>query len=55
LPQARAALKPGGALVMEIGAGQAGAVSALVAESGLRLVTIHPDLQDIPRIVVAAA
>ena len=55
LPQARAALKPGGALVMEIGAGQSGAVTALVAEAGLRLVTIRPDLQGIPRIVVAAA
>ena len=55
LPQARAALKPGGALVMEIGAGQAGIVTALVAEAGLRLMTIRPDLQGIPRIVVAAA
>jgi release factor glutamine methyltransferase len=55
LRQARAALKPGGALVMEIGAGQTATVTALVAEAGLRLVTIHPDLQGIPRIVVAAA
>lgn len=55
LPQARAALKPGGALVMEIGAGQADAVTALVAEAGLQLVTVRPDLQGIPRIVVAAA
>jgi len=55
LPQARVALKPGGALVMEIGAGQAGIVTTLVAEAGLRLMTIRPDLQGIPRIVVAAA
>ena len=55
LPQARTALKPGGVLVMEIGAGQAGTVTALVAEAGLRLVTIRLDLQGIPRIVVAAA
>ena len=55
LPLARAALKPGGALVMEIGAGQAGIVTALVANAGLRLMTIRPDLQGIPRIVVAAA
>lgn len=55
LPQARAALKPGGALVMEIGAGQAATVTTLVAEAGLRLATIRPDLQGIPRIVVAAA
>lgn len=55
LPLARAALRPGGALVMEIGAGQADTVTALVAEAGLRLMTIRPDLQGIPRIVVAAA
>jgi release factor glutamine methyltransferase len=55
LPQARAALKPRGTLVMEIGAGQARNVTALVAEAGLRLITIRPDLQGIPRIVVAAA
>jgi release factor glutamine methyltransferase len=55
LPQARTSLKPGGALVMEIGAGQADAVTSLVEGAGLRLVTIHADLQGIPRIVVAAA
>ncbi len=53
LPPARAALKPGGVLVMEIGAGQSDAVTALVAEAGLRLITIRPDLQGIPRIAVA--
>jgi len=53
LPEARAALKPGGALIMEIGAGQAEAVAALVAGAGLRLITIRPDLQGIPRIAVA--
>lgn len=55
LPEARAALKPGGALVMEIGAGQADAVGALLGEAGLRLIAVRPDLQGIPRIVVAAA
>jgi release factor glutamine methyltransferase len=55
LPQVRAALRPGGALVMEIGAGQADTVTGLVAEAGLRLSAIRPDLQGIPRIVVAAA
>jgi release factor glutamine methyltransferase len=55
VPRAAAALAPGGHLVMEIGAGQAEAVSSLVAQSGLGLVTIRPDLQGIPRIVVAAA
>jgi release factor glutamine methyltransferase len=53
LPQARAALKPSGALVMEIGAGQADAVSGLIAGAGLQLVAVRPDLQGIPRVVVA--
>ena len=53
LPHARAALKTGGALVMEIGAGQAGTVTRLVADAGLRLLTIRPDLQGIPRVAVA--
>lgn len=55
LPQARPALKSGGSLVMEIGAGQADAVAILVGQAGLRLVGIRPDLQGIPRVVVARA
>ena len=53
VPRGAFALKPGGLFVMEIGAGQADAVTALVAHTGLQLLTIQPDLQGIPRIVVA--
>jgi methylase of polypeptide subunit release factors len=38
---------------MEIGAGQAPAVSAAVTRAGLALERIIPDLQGIPRVVVA--
>jgi release factor glutamine methyltransferase len=52
---ASTALGPGGRLLMEIGHGQADAVTRLVAERpALRLLHIRPDLQGIPRAVVAA-
>jgi release factor glutamine methyltransferase len=53
IPAARRALAPGGWLVMEIGAGQAEAVSKMIRDRGLSLERIQPDLQRIPRIVVA--
>ncbi len=53
IPAARAALVPGGWLLMEIGAGQARAVSDAVRGAGLELERIRPDLQGIPRVVVA--
>jgi release factor glutamine methyltransferase len=53
VPAAQKALKPGGWLVMEIGAGQADAVAALVEQAGLALARVAPDLQGIPRVVVA--
>ena len=54
VPAAAAALAPGGWLVMEIGAGQSDDVARLVEETGaLRLHHIRPDLQGIPRVVVA--
>lgn len=50
-PQARAALKPGGFLAMEIGYSQEAAVRAVLRDwSDVRAV---PDLQGIPRVVVA--
>jgi release factor glutamine methyltransferase len=55
MPRAANALAPGGLLLMEIGAGQAGALPELLATAGLELVDITPDLQGIPRIVVARA
>jgi release factor glutamine methyltransferase len=54
LPAAARALAPGGALVMEIGAGQAGDVAGLVAEAPpLTLTRVVADLQSIPRVVIA--
>jgi release factor glutamine methyltransferase len=54
VPAASRALAPGGTLVMEFGAGQAPAVTRLVAEAGLRLDRIRLDLQRIPRVVIAS-
>lgn len=52
---AGAALRLGGRLLMEIGHGQAAAVDQVVRASGqFELVGIRPDLQGIPRTVVAA-
>jgi release factor glutamine methyltransferase len=53
IPQARRVLKPRGWLLMEIGYGQQPAVAALLA--GWDAVTFVPDLQGIPRVVVAQA
>lgn len=54
VPQAASRLKPGGWLVFEIGFGQADRVRAIVSHvPQLSLETIYPDLQGIPRAVVA--
>jgi release factor glutamine methyltransferase len=45
-------LAPGGALVMEIGAGQCEAVEDLIADNGLHCARVCRDLQNIPRVVV---
>jgi len=55
IPRAANALARGGMLLMEIGAGQAGAVPELLATADLQLVEIKSDLQGIPRTVVARA
>jgi release factor glutamine methyltransferase len=49
--QAPAALEPGGAIVLEVGAGQAGAVAALLDGAGLAGVGRDPDHAGIERIV----
>jgi release factor glutamine methyltransferase len=49
--QAPAALEPGGALVLEVGAGQAAAVAALLEGAGLAGVGRGPDHAGIERIV----
>jgi release factor glutamine methyltransferase len=46
-------LEPGGALVVELGAGQAEAVAALFAEAGLAPLPPSPDLNGVPRALVA--
>ena len=46
-------LRPGGALMCEIGAGQGRAVAALAEGAGLVDVEIRPDLAGLDRILVA--
>lgn len=46
---APARLRPGGALLMEIGLGQADAVTALLEASKFRDISVRPDYQNIPR------
>jgi release factor glutamine methyltransferase len=46
-------LMPGGALVMEIGAGQARAVLALLDNAGFGALEVEADLDDLDRMVVA--
>jgi release factor glutamine methyltransferase len=48
-----ALLRPGGALVVEIGAGQADDVAQLFAAAGLAVAAPHPDLNGIPRVLLA--
>jgi len=50
---ARRALRPGGALLMEVGRGQSDEVSAICVREGYRVERLIPDLQGIPRVVVA--
>ena len=45
-------LRPGGWLVMEVGAGQSGDAAAIGRRAGLQVVDVRPDLQGIPRAVV---
>jgi len=50
----KAHLTPGGRVVMEIGPTQAAAVSALLREAGLTLISVHRDLDGRDRVVEAA-
>lgn len=53
--EAANAIRPSGALILEIGAGQAEAVSALLsATPAFRDISFRADLQAIPRVVVAS-
>ena len=51
VPAAAAALTPGGLLAIEVGAGQAPAVAALLSEDGFADVRAHDDLAGIQRVV----
>jgi release factor glutamine methyltransferase len=53
IPQAFAALTPGGFFALEIGFGQSEAVRALLASSGFEQIEFTPDLQGILRVVSA--
>lgn len=48
-----AALKPGGVLMVEIGRGMEDGVCRIVQDAGLEVERVIPDLQSIPRVVVA--
>lgn len=50
---ARRLLTPGGYLVLELGIGQEGLVTALIAEQGLALLPLRPDLGGTPRALCA--
>jgi release factor glutamine methyltransferase len=53
IPAASAALQPGAALALEVGAGQAGPVAELLLDLGFRQVEARQDLAGIPRVVLA--
>jgi release factor glutamine methyltransferase len=53
IPQAFAALAPGGFLALEIGFGQQPAVDSLLVEAGFSDIQFTLDLQGIPRVAVA--
>jgi release factor glutamine methyltransferase len=53
IPQAFAALTPGGFIALEIGYGQQPAIQSLLADTGFTNIEFTPDLQGIPRVVVA--
>src|SRR6185437_3699559 len=52
---ARRLLAPGGRLIVELGAGQEGAVRTLFTNAGLNVAAAHNDLAGIPRALSAAA
>ncbi len=53
IPAAQALLEPGGYLLLEVGQGMADEVARLTRQAGFTLDEILPDLQSIPRAVVA--
>jgi release factor glutamine methyltransferase len=53
IPAAHTALVPGGALLLEIGYGQSGAIATLLNQAGFDSIEFIPDLQGIPRVTCA--
>ena len=53
VPEAARVLRPGGTLLLEVGADQAGAVSLLAEQAGFALVSVHKDLSRKDRMVEA--
>jgi release factor glutamine methyltransferase len=53
MPEIPSRLVAGGHLLLELGAGQSDRVSELAKNAGLSVETILPDLQGIPRCLVA--
>jgi release factor glutamine methyltransferase len=52
-PQAAVALRPGGTLLLEVGRGMRDEVVRICERAGFRVLRVIPDLQGIPRTVVA--
>jgi release factor glutamine methyltransferase len=50
---ARAMLRPGGLLALELGWRSEAAVNALVGAAGFREIVVRPDMQGIPRVLTA--
>ncbi len=55
VPAASRMLRPGGTVLLEVGAGQAAAVAALLAAAGLVEIGRHADLAGIERVVTGVA
>jgi release factor glutamine methyltransferase len=55
VPQAARMLRPGGHLLLEIGQGMSDGVTRLCEGTAVRVESVLPDLQSIPRVVVARA
>jgi release factor glutamine methyltransferase len=53
LPQAARVLRPGGSVLLEVGAGQAAAVTGLARDAGFCLIRVHKDLSQKDRVVEA--
>lgn len=53
-PMAARAVRPGGQVLFEIGAGQRGAATRILVEAGFASVASFPDLKGIPRVLAAS-